>query len=94
MTAALDCTAAGITTKAIRRHYDLATPFYRLLWGSHIHHGLWYADEGPALAQRQLIDRLTAEADIQHGSTVLDVGCGMGGTSIYLARRLGAASPA
>ena len=30
---------------AIRGHYDLATPFYRLLWGPHIHHGLWSAED-------------------------------------------------
>src|SRR5207302_8066184 len=27
----------------IRFHYDLTTVFYRLLWGRHIHHGLWDA---------------------------------------------------
>jgi cyclopropane fatty-acyl-phospholipid synthase-like methyltransferase len=31
---------ASVTKDAIRSHYDLAAPFYRLLWGRHIHHGL------------------------------------------------------
>jgi tocopherol O-methyltransferase len=75
-----------ITTTAIRNHYDLATPFYRLVWGSHIHHGLWEADESPDQAQLQLTERLCAEAAIAPGSRVLDVGCGMGGSSLYLAR--------
>jgi tocopherol O-methyltransferase len=73
----------------IKSHYDLATFFYRLLWGEHIHHGLWDADETPEVAQRQLIDRQIAAAGIQPGARVLDVGCGMGATSIYLARTLG-----
>jgi tocopherol O-methyltransferase len=67
-------------------HYDLATPFYRLLWGPHIHHGLWQQNEPSALAQIHLTERLAAEADIRFGDHVLDVGCGMGGSSIHLAR--------
>jgi tocopherol O-methyltransferase len=83
----ITCTA--IKKRAIQAHYDLATPFYRLLWGPHIHHGLWEADEPPDLAQRQLIDRLASTAGISAGERILDVGCGMGGTAIDLARRLG-----
>ncbi len=78
----------SITKDSIRQHYDLATPFYRLLWGRHIHHGLWEdQDATPAQAQRRLIDRLAAAARIAPGQRVLDVGCGMGGSSIELARR-------
>jgi tocopherol O-methyltransferase len=78
-----------VTTRAIRRHYDLATPFYRLLWGPHIHHGVWDADAPPEAAQRRLIDRLAAAASVRPGDAVLDVGCGMGGSSIELAKRYG-----
>ncbi len=73
----------------IRTHYDLLTLFYRLMWGRHIHHGLWDADESPQVAQTRLIDRMIDDAEIQRGARVLDVGCGMGGSSIYLARELG-----
>ena len=78
-----------VTKDEIRAHYDWATPAYRLLWGQHIHHGLWESDESPARAQIQLIERLATAADIQQGDRVLDVGCGMGGTSIHLASSLG-----
>jgi tocopherol O-methyltransferase len=71
----------------IRWHYDLATLFYRLLWGRHIHHGLWQAGESPAVAQQQLTETLAAAAEIHGGERVLDVGCGMGGSSIFLAKR-------
>jgi tocopherol O-methyltransferase len=80
---------AAVTKKAIRYHYDLATPFYRLLWGPHIHHGLWEKEVSPFLAQRHLIDRLAAAARLQPGETILDVGCGMGGSAIELALRYG-----
>ncbi|MEI7781894.1 MAG: class I SAM-dependent methyltransferase [Planctomycetota bacterium] len=79
---------------SIRSHYDLATPFYRLFWGPHIHHGLWSAEDAvreqphasPLAAQEALTDALATLADIQAGQHVLDVGCGMGGSSIRLAR--------
>jgi tocopherol O-methyltransferase len=77
----------SISKRSIRRHYDLATPFYRLLWGRHIHHGLWEGEEAPAVAQQRLIDHLAAAAALAPGQAVLDVGCGMGGSTIDLARR-------
>jgi tocopherol O-methyltransferase len=81
---------AQVTKRAIQFHYDLATLFYRMLWGRHIHHGLWEEQEAlsPYLAQERLIERLARAADIQPESHVLDVGCGMGGSSIHLARHL------
>jgi tocopherol O-methyltransferase len=79
---------AAISKSSIRNHYDLATPFYRLLWGPHIHHGLWeHGDATPDQAQLRLTERLAHEAGIVAGNRILDVGCGMGGSSILLARR-------
>jgi tocopherol O-methyltransferase len=75
-----------ITKNEIRQHYDLANLFYRLMWGRHVHHGLWEADESPDVAQVRLIERMIAAAVIPTGAKVLDVGCGMGGSSIYLAQ--------
>ena len=80
----IDCPA--VTKSAIRTHYNLATPFYRLLWGEHIHHGLWESGESSSVAQERLIQAMIAKAAVQAGEAVLDVGCGMGGSSIYLAR--------
>lgn len=79
----------SVTKRAIQHHYDLATPFYRLLWGPHIHHGLWEEEISPELAQHRLIDRLAKAARLRPEDQVLDVGCGMGGSTIELARRFG-----
>jgi tocopherol O-methyltransferase len=76
----------GITKSRIRFHYDLSTLFYRLLWGVHIHHGLWNENESPRQAQQQLIEHLLSESGIPRGASVIDVGCGMGGSSIHMAR--------
>lgn len=88
-----------VAKRQIQTHYDLATPFYRMLWGVHVHHGLWDADRAaddasPKLAQRRLTEHLAARARIEPGQIdqpirVLDVGCGMGGSSLLLAREFG-----
>lgn len=84
----------GVQKTVIRSHYQLGTLFYRLLWGPHIHHGLW-PDENeqdlsdPDAAQCALTDTLAEMADIQNGDRIVDIGCGMGGSSIRLAKRLG-----
>ncbi|MEI6637024.1 MAG: class I SAM-dependent methyltransferase [Planctomycetota bacterium] len=86
-----------VAKQSIRSHYDLATPFYRLLWGPHIHHGLWSAEDAarlvpkatPRAAQEHLTDTLAGLSQVGSGQRVLDVGCGMGGSSIRLARKYG-----
>jgi tocopherol O-methyltransferase len=71
----------------IIRHYDMVSPYYQSLWGEHIHHGYWIrGDESKETAQTQLIEHLAGLAGLQPGSRVLDIGCGFGGTSLYLAR--------
>ncbi|MFO0014424.1 MAG: SAM-dependent methyltransferase [Planctomycetota bacterium] len=79
----------SVQKQVIRNHYDVSTLFYRLLWGPHIHHGYWEAKETPAAAQIQLTERLASLAEISPGSRVVDIGCGMGGSSVWLARQLG-----
>ncbi len=78
----------SVTKQVIRGHYNLVTPFYRLLWGPHIHHGLWEADESPRRAQLRLIEQMAELASITTGERVIDVGCGMGGSAIHLAKSL------
>jgi tocopherol O-methyltransferase len=74
--------------RKIVEHYDFVSPYYQSLWGDHIHHGYWIrGDESKELAQVQLMEHLAELANVQTGSTVLDVGCGFGGSSIYLATK-------
>jgi len=77
-----------VVRKSISFHYDLSTLFYRLLWGPHLHHGLWRVDESPFEAQVHLTEKLAELAEIKRGASLLDVGCGMGGSSIHLAKTL------
>jgi len=84
--------AARVNEKhKIIEHYDFASPYYRLLWGEHIHHGYWVrGDESKETAQIQLIEHLAQLANIKAGLRVLDIGCGFGGSSVYLAKKYGA----
>lgn len=73
----------------IRSFYDAISPFWRELWGIHVHHGYWRTGkESRELAQEQLTEELAIRARIKRRARVLDVGCGMGGSSLYLARVL------
>jgi cyclopropane fatty-acyl-phospholipid synthase-like methyltransferase len=75
----------------IVEHYDRVSPYYHSLWGEHIHHGYWIrGDESKEAAQLQLIEHLARLAGVQQGSEVLDIGCGFGGSSLFLARKYGA----
>ncbi len=76
---------------SIRAHYDALTPLYRRFWGPHIHHGYWEKNENgsPARAPVRLIERLAGRAEIPPGARVLDVGCGIGGSSLWLAKNRG-----
>ena len=75
----------------IRDLYDRTSPYYQSLWGAHIHHGYWISgEETKETAQNQLIEHVVRAAGLVPGCKILDVGCGFGGSSIYLAKKYGA----
>ncbi|MCJ1310345.1 hypothetical protein MMC25_004009 [Agyrium rufum] len=55
--------------------------------GEHIHHGYFLSpNDTKEKAHIQLIELLLERSSLPPGSTILDVGCGLGGTSRYLAK--------
>src|SRR3989344_937216 len=74
----------------IKEHYDKVSPYYQKLWGNHIHHGYYITGkESKEEATENLIKLLVSKSRIKNNSTVLDIGCGVGGTSVWLAKNYG-----
>jgi tocopherol O-methyltransferase len=74
--------------RRIVEHYDVVSPYYYSLWGEHLHHGYWIrGDESKEMAQLQLTEHLAELANVSTGAESLDIGCGFGGSSLFLARK-------
>jgi tocopherol O-methyltransferase len=76
-----------VNVSQVRKHYDRLSFLYRALWGEHLHHGYWNGNESIAQAQVQLMEELVRSAAIPRGATVLDIGCGVGGSALWLAQQ-------
>jgi tocopherol O-methyltransferase len=78
------------TAAAVAAHYDELDPFYRDIWGEHVHHGLWpeasAASLPPATAAAALIDLVAEHLALAPGLSVVDIGCGYGATAAHLVR--------
>ena len=78
------------TAVAVAAHYDELDPFYREIWGDHVHHGYWRTGrETPEQAAEALIELVAAHLDLASGQAVCDIGCGYGATAQRLAERHG-----
>jgi tocopherol O-methyltransferase len=75
----------------VAEHYNSLDPWYRKLWGDHLHHGLWRkGNETPELAVEQLVDLIAEKGELKKGESVCDIGCGYGATARLLTRKWGA----
>ena len=82
----------------IQQFYDASSGLWEEIWGEHMHHGYYGRGGTYRLNRRQaqidLIEELLAWAEVDASynppSTILDLGCGIGGSSLYLAEKLGA----
>jgi len=75
-------------TRIIADFWDKTSDAWRAIWGPHIHHG-YYEDNHlltPLEAQENLIEKLVQHLKLNPQKKILDVGCGMGGSSLYLAK--------
>lgn len=67
-------------------HYNELDPFYRTLWGEHVHHGLWTTGrESPENAVETLSDLVADLIDPAPGARLVDIGCGYGATARRIA---------
>jgi tocopherol O-methyltransferase len=82
---------AEITHK-IAAFWNQTSAGWRAIWGPHLHHGYYEKNVAlsPLEAQENLLHKITDKFHIEPRCLVLDVGCGMGGSSIYLAKKFAA----
>ncbi|HIK12684.1 MAG TPA: methyltransferase domain-containing protein [Oscillatoriaceae cyanobacterium M33_DOE_052] len=85
----------------IQQFYDASSGLWEQLWGPHMHHGYYGREGGNQVERRQaqvdLIEALLNAATDKLGvnlpdriSSFLDVGCGIGGSTLYLAQKFNA----
>eukprot|EP00288_Rhodomonas_lens_P018422 CAMPEP_0177699118 /NCGR_PEP_ID=MMETSP0484_2-20121128/5417_1 /TAXON_ID=354590 /ORGANISM="Rhodomonas lens, Strain RHODO" /LENGTH=298 /DNA_ID=CAMNT_0019210283 /DNA_START=140 /DNA_END=1036 /DNA_ORIENTATION=+ len=75
----------------IANFYDQSSPLWEEIWGEHMHMG-HYGDKGDeektdVQAQIDMIDRVLEWGEVTAPTRVLDVGCGVGGSSRHIARK-------
>uniref|UniRef100_A0A0E0K420 Methyltransferase type 11 domain-containing protein n=1 Tax=Oryza punctata TaxID=4537 RepID=A0A0E0K420_ORYPU len=80
--------------------YDESSGVWESIWGEHMHHGYYDAGEAASMsdhrrAQIRMIEESLAFAAVPDDAekkpkSVVDVGCGIGGSSRYLAKKYGA----
>ncbi|KAK9699715.1 hypothetical protein RND81_08G191500 [Saponaria officinalis] len=78
------------TDKAKEQHYELPTSFFKLVLGHHLKYSCCYfSDKMTSLddAEKAMLDLYCERSEIKDGHTVLDVGCGWGSLSLYIAKK-------
>jgi cyclopropane fatty-acyl-phospholipid synthase-like methyltransferase len=75
----------------IAAYYNQTQNHYQRWWqlsrGMALHYGVWYDDTRNFLESLSNTNKYLAElADIRKGQSVLDAGCGVGGSAIYIAK--------
>jgi tocopherol O-methyltransferase len=78
----------------IQEFYDASSGLWEQIWGEHMHHGYYGADgkepKNRRQAQIDLIEEVLKWSLIQQAENILDAGCGIGGSSLYLAQKFNA----
>jgi tocopherol O-methyltransferase len=87
-----------ILDQKIQQFYDRSSKLWEDILGEHMHHGYYGRSGNHKINRRQaqidLIEELLIWAKVNEGENVpqniLDVGCGIGGSTLYLAQKLAA----
>ncbi|CAO2832282.1 unnamed protein product [Amaranthus hypochondriacus] len=86
--------------KGIAELYDESSGIWEDIWGDHMHHGYYHPSQSASItehraAQIRMIEEALRFAGFSEESSkkpknVVDVGCGIGGSSRYIANKYGA----
>jgi cyclopropane-fatty-acyl-phospholipid synthase len=78
------------TRDANRQHYEVPAAFYGLVLGKHRKYSCCYWPEGTTSlesAEEQMLDLTAERAGLADGQSILELGCGWGSLSLYIAKR-------
>jgi cyclopropane-fatty-acyl-phospholipid synthase len=76
----------------VAHHYDIGNPLYRLFLDEDLQYSCaYFTDPGNSLEQAQADKKahIAAKLNLKPGQKVLDIGCGWGGTALYLHAQFG-----
>ncbi|OMO66976.1 Mycolic acid cyclopropane synthase [Corchorus capsularis] len=78
------------TDKPKTQHYELPTSFFKLVLGKNFKYSSCYFSDGSKTleeAEEAMLELYCERSQLKDGHTVLDVGCGWGSLSLYIARK-------
>jgi cyclopropane-fatty-acyl-phospholipid synthase len=81
---------AVATDEANRQHYEIPPEFFRLVLGKRMKYSCALWGEGVSsldAAEEAMLDAVCKRAGLKDGQRVLDLGCGWGALSFYIAER-------
>ncbi|KAL0904014.1 hypothetical protein M5K25_026083 [Dendrobium thyrsiflorum] len=85
-----DLPIAMETDKAKSQHYELPTSFFKLVLGKNLKYSCCYFEESTSTledAEVAMFDLYCERAQVEDGQSILDLGCGWGSLSLYLAKK-------
>ena len=85
--------SARRSRRNVAHHYDLDADFYRLFLDEDLQYSCAYFTDPANSLERAQADKkahIAAKLLVEPGMRVLDIGCGWGGTALYLHERTGA----
>jgi len=83
------------TTAANEQHYELPAQFFTLVLGEHVKYSAGYWPDGVSTldeSERAMLELYAGRAQIADGQDILELGCGWGSLSLWLAERFPRAS--
>ena len=78
------------TVDANEQHYEVPTEFFQLVMGEHMKYSCGYWHDGVkdfTQSEKDMLDITIERADLQVVQDVLELGCGWGSLSLYMAAR-------
>jgi cyclopropane-fatty-acyl-phospholipid synthase len=78
------------TAAANQQHYEVPAEFFRLVLGPHLKYSSAYYDAGVTSlgdAEARMLDLTARRAQLEDGQEILELGCGWGSLSLFMAAR-------